>query len=58
MKVERFKTTMDSRSYKILARQKLWKGTCPICGPHGGCNRGRMRISSCWKNYRKTQYKN
>lgn len=48
-------TTDNVRTYK-MAHNRLVSG-CPVCAPHRGCNRRRIKNQRNWKVYRKTKWK-
>ncbi len=50
--ISEFKTTTNRRVYKHDRIDKLHISSCPICGPHKGCNRDR-NPSSSWKDQTK-----
>lgn len=45
-----FKTTTNRRVYRNDRIQRLHLTSCPICGPHKGCNRLKWRTSRSWKD--------
>jgi len=51
----RLKEINDSRTWKLYRYENVMK-LC--CSPHTGCNKMHRGTITCWKDYRKTQYKN
>ena len=48
--------TTDSRVYKMAQRHRTLG--CPLCPPHGGCNRFKSSNEyRSWKYWRKKQWK-
>ncbi len=45
----------DSLTYKRAYFQII--SSCPVCSPHRGCNRRRIKKQKNWKKFRKTKYK-
>ena len=52
MKAEIFKKTTNRRVYKNARIYSLKLSKCPICPPHGGCNR-HYGTSHSWKDQSK-----